>query len=73
MEPYCHCNAANLRGKVKNLPMSGWTGCELRPQIVNTKNMTKEQFINNLDDEIMIAKIIKELKALRDTSEMSNE
>ena len=35
--------------------------------------MLKEQFINGLYDETIIAKIIKELPALKDTSEMSGE
>ena len=33
----------------------------------------KEQFINGLNDETIIATIIKELKALKDTSKVSGQ
>ena len=33
----------------------------------------KEQFINGLDDDTIIAKIIKELTALKDTREVSSK
>ena len=33
----------------------------------------KEQFINGLNDDTIIAKIIKELTALKDTSKVSSE
>ena len=33
----------------------------------------KEQIINSLDDENMVEEIIRELKALKDTSEVSSE
>ena len=35
--------------------------------------MLKEQFINGLDDETIIVEIIKQLTALKDTSEVSGE
>ena len=33
----------------------------------------KEHFINGLNDEIIIAKIIKEITALKDTTEVNSE
>ena len=33
----------------------------------------KEQFINNMNDKAMTSEIIKELAAMRDTSEVTNK
>ena len=72
---YCPYNTANLKGKLRSLPKSGWAGCKLRPQTKYKEydRRLKEQFINGLDDETIIVEIIKELTALKETSEVSSE
>ena len=45
-----------------------WADCKLRPQNVNTKKYDrrpKEQFVNGLNNEIIIAKLKKELTAIK--------
>ena len=44
-------------------------GCEYKEYV----RQLREQFINGLDDEVMIEETIRELTALKDTSEVSSD
>ena len=64
-----------LKRKVRNLPRNGWvddkkaTDCNYQEYDIRLK----EQFINGLNVETIIAEIIKELTTLSDTSEVASE
>ena len=76
MKLYCPNNIANLRRK-NHEPNQEWIGkwhfkaidCKYKEY----ERRLKEQFSNGLDDKNIIAEIMKELTALKDTSEVSSE
>ena len=58
-----------------DLPRNGWAGCILRPktEYIEYARRQKEQLINGIEYNNMIAEIIKELTAWKDTSEANSK